>query len=390
MKKMYVLIDLSGNYLAFDRTNLNNLKRELGELNILDVSKLVKSKFKINQNNFTDFNITVLENFKQLKKFLNNKEIVFLYCLGINYKSFLLNFFIARSNAKKFIISNLGYNPQNFNYYKKNFIERLNIFFKLRFKVYFNRVLVLLKIVPKIDYFFESSSFIIKSIREGRSNKIKKRFNRINLSYYLDVIRINSKHFDNLFYSRYPISEEYIVFIDSMFDHKDRIMREGIINPDKRKKYYDNLYIILKKLENYYNKKVVICLHPKNNISEQKKEFKDFFCIKYQTEKYISQADIVVFHESSSIIQAIVQKKKILSLNGDILGDYLRMRSNIYPKSLDLYQIDIDEPIIGSRDYLDKKLNEPIKNYKNYIEENIINDPSKSGILQIIDYLGLK
>jgi hypothetical protein len=66
------------------------------------------------------------------------------------------------------------------------------------------------------------------------------------------------------------------------------------------------------------------------------------------------------------------------------------MRSNIYPKSLDLYQIDIDEPIIGSRDYLDKKLNEPIKNYKNYIEENIINDPSKSGILQIIDYLGLK
>ena len=45
MKKIYVLIDLSGNYLTFDKTNLNNLKRELGQLNILDVSKLVKNKF---------------------------------------------------------------------------------------------------------------------------------------------------------------------------------------------------------------------------------------------------------------------------------------------------------------------------------------------------------
>ena len=57
--------------------------------------------------------------------------------------------------------------------------------------------------------------------------KLKNIFPWINLSYYLKVIRINSRHYDNIFYSKYPVSENYIVFIDGMvFDQCNyRIMR---------------------------------------------------------------------------------------------------------------------------------------------------------------------
>ena len=51
-------------------------------------------------------------------------------------------------------------------------------------------------------------------------------------------------------------------------------------------------------------------LTSKNNIYELNNDFKDLFCVKNQTEQYISEASIVVFNEGSSIVQAIVQKKE--------------------------------------------------------------------------------
>ena len=42
-----------------------------------------------------------------------------------------------------------------------------------------------------------------------------------------------------------------------------------------------------------------------------------FDCIKYKTDEYIRKAFIVVFHESSSIIQAIMLKKRIICLEGN-------------------------------------------------------------------------
>ena len=99
---------------------------------------------------------------------------------------------------------------------------------------------------------------------------------------------------------------------------------------------------------------------------------------------------IVVFNEGSSIVQAIVQKKRIINLNGSILGDYVQKRSDLYTKELNLYQIDIDNPIFESKDDLNFNTNNPIKNYDKYISNNIVNDPSKSGIIQIINYLNLR
>ena len=168
---------------------------------------------------------------------------------------------------------------------------------------------VLVKIFPKIDYFFEASDFVYKSIVNGLSFKLQKN-TFLNISYYKTVLKINSRSYDNIFYSRYKVSEKYIIFLDGMlFDHKDRILRDGHANKKFRKEYYDKLYKILKKYEKMFHKKIIVCLHPKNNISKRRKDFKDLKCVKFQTEKYMSQAFIIFFHEGSSIIQGIVQKK---------------------------------------------------------------------------------
>ena len=63
--------------------------------------------------------------------------------------------------------------------------------------------------------------------------------------------------------------------------------------------------------KSYMKKKVIICLHPGNNLSNNNDDFKGFKTVKYETVEYIRQADLIVFHEGSSIIQGVAMKKII-------------------------------------------------------------------------------
>ena len=313
-----------------------------------------------------------------------------MYAINKGMENFYVNYLISKYDIKKFVVSNIGYIPENYNYYKKNIIQKIIIFNRLRLKYYFFRLFVLVKIFPKIDYFFEASDFVYKSIVNGLSFKLQKKIPFLNISYYKTVLKINSRSYDNIYYSRYKVSEKYIIFLDGMlFDHKDRILRDGHANKKFRKEYYDKLYKILKKYEKMFHKKIIVCLHPKNNISKRRKDFKDLKCVKFQTEKYMSQAFIIFFHEGSSIIQGIVQKK-IINLHGKILGDYVNKRCNIYPNLLNLYRIDLDNIIFKNKTNLLKILRKTKKNYDSYIKKNIVNEANKSSIIQIINYLNLK
>ncbi len=309
---MYVLIDLSNNSFEFYKNTILDFANELKKITILDISKLFKKKVKNKYlNKRYSLNIIQPKNFTEFKEILKSKNIYFMYAINNGVENFYINYLLSKYNVKKFIISNIGYNPENYNYFKKNIIQKIIIFSRLRLKYYFFRILVLINIFPKIDYFFEASDFIYKSIINGLSYKLQKKIHFLNISYYKKVFKINSRSYDNIYYSRYNVSEKYIVFLDGMlFDHQDRILREGHTKKKFRKQYYDKLYDVLKKHEKIFNKKIIVCLHPKNDISKTRGDFKDLKCIKFQTEKYMSQAFLIFFHEGSSIIQGIVQKKK--------------------------------------------------------------------------------
>ena len=139
-----------------------------------------------------------------------------------------------------------------------------------------------------------------------------------------------------------------------------------------------------------FNKKIIVCLHPKNNISKVRGDFKDLKCIKFKTEKYISEAYLIFFHEGSSVIQAIVQNKRIINLYGKMLGDYVNKRCNIYANLLKLYRIDLNNINFEKKKNLLTILEKAKINYIPYISKNIINDRNKSGIIQVIDHFKLR
>jgi len=392
MKKLLIILDLSNKSLEFYKNTIIDFSKELGKIDLIDVSKILKKKSIysdfINNNNF---NLIQPKNYTELIKIFKTKDIVLMYAIQNGFSYFLINFYLSKNKVCKFFVSNLGYNPENFNYHKKNFFNKINIYLKLRLKYYFFRILVLFGIFPKIDFFFESSNNIYKSIKNGFSYKLNTLIPFINISYYKKIIKINSRYFDSIFYSRHKISDEFIVFLDNMpFDHKDRILRDGVATEDVRKKYYDDLYKILKDLEIKFNKKIIVCLHPKNNISIIRKDYKDFTCVKFETEKYVSQGFIIIYHQGSSILQGFVKKKKIINIHGKILGNYINKRCDLYANPLKLLRIDLDNIKIKNKEQLLIRMNEAINRYEKFNYENLINNSNKSGISEIIEYLDIK
>ena len=89
MKKLYVLMDLSTNSYKFHENNINYFKKELGELNIIDISKIIKRKSEDGYDILSNYKLIVPDNLNQLKKIINNEEIILMYTLNDNFKYFL-------------------------------------------------------------------------------------------------------------------------------------------------------------------------------------------------------------------------------------------------------------------------------------------------------------
>ena len=68
-------------------------------------------------------------------------------------------------------------------------------------------------------------------------------------------------------------------------------------------------------------------LTSKNNSSE-KGMFKDLKCIKYETENILVSHS--GFFHRKGILQAITQKKRIISLYGELMGNYINKRCEMY------------------------------------------------------------
>ena len=262
----------------------------------------------------------------------------------------------------------------------------MSIFYNFKIINYFIRLLVLVKILPSYEYFFESSSYVIDSIKNGLSYKIKKKISFIDISYYKKIIKINSRSYDEILRNKSSISNDYIVFIDGMiFDHRDVIIRSGLPNKKIREKYYFFLRKFLNDLQILYKKKVIICLHPSNNFSEKNNDFKGFKTIKFQTVEYMNKADVIVFHEGSSIIQGLAMKK-IINLQGSFLSDYINKRCEMYVQTLNLKKYNLENYKLESKKVLDNDLKKRCDYYDDYIEKNIISEKNITSTQQIINY----
>lgn len=211
------------------------------------------------------------------------------------------------------------------------------------------KILVLLKYFPKIDFTLSSS----------KREKLKKNFNILSKtkSYFFNNIKTELPVKNKFYYNKLKNSKKYIVLLDTaLFDHP--IVADEIkLN---RKLFFIKLRNKLKFIEKHFNKKVIICAHPKNN---KKKIYKDFIGFKikfYQTEKYTAQAFIVLFFTSSTFWYPIITGKPIILLKDFKLPEIWKIRTEEYKKILNFANFDINNTLDV------KKLNDLyIKSLKN-------------------------
>jgi len=368
------------------------IQKEFGNFCILNLTnlKLFKKKDFSKTPNYIFSNIKIYKpnNGQELKAIFKNKKFIAFNNLGKSFSFFKIYFYLKKINLKQILLMNIGYleNKTSLDLNNSSFFLPSALFFlRKKFSYFIFRILTILEIFPKIDIYFESKKNTVKAVKSGLSSRIEKILPFTKLSYFRKVYTINSRAFDIL--KKSNISNRYLCFIDSNFCALDRVLREGKINNKDKKLYYFCLKKLFLELQKIFKKKMVICVHPKNCDKVFFSYFKQFIIKKYQTSKIITKSSIVLFHDSSSITDAILQKKKIISLNSELLGNYLNNSTKLYSKILGLHSIELDKNYELNKIELIKKLNVTKKKINFYAKNNLKSDGNRLGKDKILDII---
>ena len=165
------------------------------------------------------------------------------------------------------------------------------------------------------------------------------------------------------------INQKYITFLDSGFNHSDILLSEGARQKQESDKYYLLLNQTLNKFKKIYKKKIVICLHPKTNFNIKRKFLQNFKVVKFRTRYYIQKSYMVLFHDSTAIIDAIFLKKKILNLRNNVMGQYYETANKFYSSLINIPSLDMRDSHhlnkqLVEKNYLSKKIK-----YNSYIKD---------------------
>jgi hypothetical protein len=334
---------------GFTIINFNNiLKKNANLSNENNNFLIIRDKFK-----------SKLDYYNPLKKkdfltYIKDKEIFAVDCLGKTFDFFEIRKLINKRNVKLILLMNLGF-VSNELLYSINSFKGYFFFFKKKINKLIYRFLVLIKYFSNIFIYFESREEIYQCCILNKKEKLANFLPFLNIMYFQNIYKINNKSFDNYIKNKSRLEEKRIIFLDGNYRHGDIIQRENLDVIKLKEKYFKKLEIFFSQLKKNYNQSVEICLHPSSN----KKEYQDFFAniLVSQNKTYESlvKASVVIFHESSIILDAIIYKKKIISLYTDLFGNYMSNRINYYKDKFDLFSINLD-------------------NLENYNMNNIIKD----------------
>ena len=223
----------------------------------------VNYKFKVPKN----IEIFIPNTTKDFEDFISDKELIGINKLGRFFSDLKIHFLLAKYRIKQVQIHNAGFFNTGLKL-KKSFLNNLN--YKLQ-KNFSHKLIVLLsnlKLVPKIQIRFTSSSEIIEIIN---NSFIKKILYKLKLLYAKELVLVNSNSYDIFKKSMIEATEDKIVLLDANFYAGEYLVIEK--EPDKVKieKHYYYLNKLIKNLSNTYKKKIVVCIHPKDNLELKKK-----------------------------------------------------------------------------------------------------------------------
>jgi hypothetical protein len=367
---------------------------EHGHFTIINFKRTKKIYLKNSYLNLKSSKVKICEINKKEKflSLINNKKVIGIDAVPKKIKYFKERTMLNQSNIFLIYIMNSGSlsNEVSFN---NQVLTSKKIYFKIKtfLAKFIFRILILINIFPKTYLYFESRRKIVNKFNNNFIRKIVNKFSFFGfLLNYKKIILLNSNAFENFKNSKIKKKENFILFLDGNYNHKDVLEREGKKILKNQKKYLNYLSNYLNLISKIYKKKVEIALHPSSNLKKYKKLFPDFKISKGKTDVKIYKSSLVIFHESSSVIDAIILKKKILLFQTKILGEYLFNRINYFKTNFHIPSINIDEikdlKFVNSS-IIKKKLNIKNNYLKKYIYDNLIVDGHTIPSDKIIKYV---
>ena len=397
-EKLFGILTTSNNYDQNLKLNIEVYKKifnTYGNFCILNLSNFIifkkKDKLPETKKYFFSKKIKVFKpkNLRDLKSIFKGKTFIAFNNIGKTFSYFKILFYLNFIDLKQILLLNIGYQSNKVNLDSNSaasFLNSLIYFLRRKVSYYIFRILTIINIFPKIEIYFESSVPTINSVNKGLSKKFESLFPFTKFSYFRSIYKINSRSY-NLKKKKHSTSNKYICFVDISFEHLDRVHREGKISYAVKKKYYLFLKNLLINLKIIFKKKIIICIHPKNSDKLFLNYFKDFKIKKYQTSEIIKDSFIILFHESSAIMDAVILKKNIISLKSNLLGKYLSDRTKLYSNLLGLHSLELNKDYKINKKNLIKNLKKSKIKMSKYVAQNLQTDKKKPGEEKVIEVI---
>ena len=340
-----------------------------------------KKKLKINHQFFKKKNIIHFSpnTIAELNDFLNKNDIFLINNLSFQFIHIPFHYLVSKKNIFQISFDNtfqvLNYKISNWTH--ASFLAKIKFLFTKKISLIIYRILIILRIVNQIDTLYVSQKKVFARYKSSHNKKtlfIKKYKKIKTTSVKLPLIENEIKK-----------TEKYITFIDQNILHEDFLKRGHIIDKEMIKKYFSFLKNYLKNINKVFHKEIIICLHPSSNYNLYKKRLSGFKVCKYKTEDYILNSFLVLFHNSSAILSAIMLKKKIINLKSNIQGPYAEARRVYILKKIPMVQHDIHQKLKIKKKTLAYELNNRVKNYTKNINKNYFTDKTSLPIEKIID-----
>lgn len=371
--------------MSNDSNTFSNFSKEFGNIFIINLYNLNFGVKKVDNSNFfsqLDLGNKYIyfepKNLKSFKEFIHGKKICGVVSFGIYLSNIKLLYNLKQKNIKLFQISNVGnVNISNLFYLSSNFIKNFFSIITHRLSHILIVILSNLMILPKVEIRFLSNKRWLPN--ESKDSLFKKIFNKFNLRFAKRLEIINSRSFDILIENKKEISEKYITVLDEIWNDPQYLIYRGKISDTKLNEHYKNLNRKLEIISNFLNKEIIVCIHPNDNFEEKKNFFPNYKVKKYLTRDYIYQSKIIMLFESSAIIDAIILKKKIITLSSNLMDQSQKYHQNHFNNELKIENLNLEDDLIFNEQtkkkfaYDGEKIN---FNYEKYIKKNIAADES--------------
>ena len=133
--------------------------------------------------------------------------------------------------------------------------------------------------------------------------------------------------------------------LDEQLNETQWIRFREKFSENQLREHYENLNKFLNNLSQSLNKKVIITLHPNDDLEYKKDIFKNFEVVKYKTREFIYKSFLVIFFESSAITDAFLLNKNVAVIKSKILDINQKLSIDFFIKELQIPFFDIDQDI---------------------------------------------